>query len=450
MLRFIILLITIITLNILIWPMQPICFGQTPNADPENPSKGSDLWNELSDGLNLSLRFLTFGTYQDIADSTQNPENDFLKVPRYLADLDLRPDAGLHFRRWDLNIKPRMNLQYKAWEDGTQKGEDDREDDWFINEWLCRLRVMDNFFTSYGRENLQWGPSFLFSPSNPFFSDNGRTNPKKELPGMDFARLVWLPNMEWTISLIMNMDEGRQEFTAWDFQKTYALKLDHMAPSGHAGLILAHQEEGREKIGVFGGWTTSDALLLYGDAGFSEGSHALYPVEDNNTLFGVSMQAKDQESKAWKGSAVLGGAYTFLAGPTLTVEYLYNGLGYNDEQANRYFQLRQNAFDAYVSHLWGLSRMTLSQTADPGLRFLRQNYAMLQYRQNNIRDKINLSLSWIQNLDDDSARFIANVDCYTGDHIEVFTIGSVNTGDKDTEFRTILDSFLMIGLEYTF
>jgi hypothetical protein len=49
---------------------------------------------------------------------------------------------------------------------------------------------MKNLYLSYGRENLQWGPSYLFSPSNPFFHDNGRSNPKKEIPGMDFARLV--------------------------------------------------------------------------------------------------------------------------------------------------------------------------------------------------------------------------------------------------------------------
>ena len=181
-------------------------------------SEQSGLWGELSDGFNFSMRFLTFGTYQDVADSTQNPNNDFLKIPRYIADLDLRPDASLSFKRLDLSIKPRMNLQWKAWEDGTPKGDKDWEDDWFINEWLGRLRITDTLFVSYGRENLQWGPSYLISPSNPFFFDNGRSNPKKEVPGMDFARLVWLPKTEWTISLITNTDEGRQEFQNETFE----------------------------------------------------------------------------------------------------------------------------------------------------------------------------------------------------------------------------------------
>jgi hypothetical protein len=442
--------IIFILLGILVAPMSPVYAGQNPNSEWDDNFSTPSLWDELSDGFHCSLRCLTYGTYQDMVDSTQNPDNDFLKIPRYQADLDIRPDATLHIRRLDLSIKPRANLQWQVWEDGTQKGEDDWEDDWFINEWLARFKVTDTLFASYGRENLQWGPSYMFSSSNPFFMDNGRINPKKEVAGMDFARLVWLPTMAWTISLIANTDKGRQISTTWDFQKTYALKLDYVGQEGYAGLILSHQEEERDKVGIFGGWTASDALLLYSDMGFSQGSHNLYPVEDTTTPFGASMQVKDKESTTWKGAAVAGGSYTFLVGPTFAVEYLYNGFGFDDEEAKLYYQLRQNAFRAYISPLWGLSRMTLGRTADTGLRFLRQNYAMVQYRQNDIMDRLNLSFSWIHNLDDDSGRFIANIDCYVGDHVQVFTIGSVHFGHRDTEFRAILDSFLMIGLEYTF
>ena len=32
----------------------------------------------------------------------------------------------------------------------------------FVNEWLLRLRLYEGCFLSYGRENLQWGPAYLF------------------------------------------------------------------------------------------------------------------------------------------------------------------------------------------------------------------------------------------------------------------------------------------------
>ena len=73
--------------------------------------------------------------------------------------------------------------------------------------------MRENLFVSYGRENLQWGPSFLFSPSNPFFQDNGRRNTYLEVPGMDFGRLVFIPASAWAISFIANTGEGLNKTT---------------------------------------------------------------------------------------------------------------------------------------------------------------------------------------------------------------------------------------------
>ena len=88
----------------------------------------------------------------------------------------------------------------------------DVEDEWFVDQWLARMSLSLNFYGSYGRENLQWGPSYLFSPSNPFFTANFKTNPLNELPGLDFARIIWMLNPTWSFSLIANVGEGRVVF----------------------------------------------------------------------------------------------------------------------------------------------------------------------------------------------------------------------------------------------
>ena len=135
----------------------------------------------------------------------------------------------------------------------------------YVNEWLVRLKARDNLFVSYGRENLQWGPSFLFSPSNPFFQDNGRSNPFLEVPGMDFARVVWIPHSLWTASFIVNMDEGRNTLLGPDpFEKIYALKIDYTGRENYASIILS-QKDYKKSMGFFGGWTVSDAFLVYGE-----------------------------------------------------------------------------------------------------------------------------------------------------------------------------------------
>jgi hypothetical protein len=416
-----------------------------------NKAESPQLWDELSEGVEYSLRFLTFGTCQNVADSSQNPNNDFFQISRYSTELEIRPDLRLTFRRLDLSAKPRMNLEWNAWKDGVKEGDTDWDDDWFVNEWLTRIQVTENLFVSYGRENLQWGPCYLFSPSNPFFRDNGRSNPKKEVPGMDFARLVWLPAMSWTISFIANIDEGRQEYRFFEFDKIYAVKLDYSGQEAYASMILSHQESDRNRLGAFGGWTVTDALLIYGEGTISRGTNALYPVKANNP-FGASMEEVDDQDLSLKGTFLAGGSYTLEVGPTLTVEYVYNGTGYSDGEADLYYQLRQAAADAYSlsGPIGDLSRLTLSRTADPKLRFLRRNYIMTQYQQNDIWDVVNLTFRWTQNIDDSSGQFISIVECFVGDHIQLFSIGSVNSGSEDTEFGTILDYQWMIGLAYTF
>ena len=418
----------------------------------QEETESSKLLEELKEGFEYSIRFLSSGIYQDVSNTSQNPDNNFFQIPRYLTELELRPDFRLNLRRLELSLKPRLNVEFRAWEDGSQKGDDEFNDDLLINEWLGRMRIAEGLFISYGRENLQWGPSYLFSPSNPFFVDNGRSNPKQEVPGMDFARLVWLPGMSWTVSFIANLDQGLQEFLYYEFDRIYALKLDYAGQQEYAGLILSHKENDRTRLGAFGGWTASDALLLYGEGVICRGSNALYPKDADNHPFDASMEAIDDDDSSIKGIILTGGSYTLETGPTLTVEYVYNGPGYDDTQAEAYYRLRQEAADAYslAGSIYDLSRLTLSRTADPKLRFIRRNYLMFQYNHNDIMDVLNMTFCWTQNIDDGSGQFTSIMEYYVGDHTQLFLVGSVNSGGRETEFRTPLESQCMIGLEYTF
>ena len=433
-------------------PQRAAALDLASNNAEKDVSENNPFWNELSEGFDSSLRILTYGSYQDVADSTQNPGNDFLRLSTLVGDMEIRPDFYLQFRRLELSVKPRGYIQWVIRENGASEEESEWEDDWYVNEWRLRFGVTNSLFLSYGRENPQWGPSYLFSPSNPFFEDNGRMNTKTEVPGMDFAILVWAPSIRWSLSLIANTDEGRLDTMFREFRKSYAVKIDYTGSEAYTGLVLSRNEKERDSIGAFGGWTATDALLLYADIGFSRGSDVLYPVEDDISPFGVSMQAVDEECSRWKGTVMVGASYTFLAGPTILMEYLYNEEGFSDEEAKSYNQLKRNARAAFYEYgpPGGLSRMALGMTANPGMRFLRNNYAVLQYRQNDIRDVLNLSFSWIYNVDDKGGRLVSSLEYAAGDSIQIFSIGFLNTGSADAEFRTALDSSLMLGVEYTF
>ena len=159
-----------------------------------------------------------------------------------------------------------------------------------------------------------------------------------------------------------------------------------------------------------------------------------------------------QDESTIKPILLIGGSYTFGTNGTLTVEYAYNSSGYSDAQEDRYYRLRRNAARAISSGglISGLGLMTLGQTANTGLRFLRKNYALLQYTHNNIQNKIDLTLRWAQNLNDGSCQSTALVTYSLGNHMEIFSVGTLNLGDKNTEFGSILDYQWTIGLKYTF
>jgi hypothetical protein len=254
----------------------------------------------------------------------------------------------------------------------------------------------------------------------------------------------------WTASFIVNTDEGRNMLLGPDrFEKNYALKIDYTGRENYASLIFS-QKDYRKALGFFGGWTVSDYLLVYGEGALAEGSRALYPQMDSSPL-SASMQQIHQDDSAIQPIFLVGSSYTQEAGGAFSLEYAYNGPGYNADEAGLYYTLRgRGAVALNMGGMAGaLGQMTLGQTINPGFRFLRKNYAMLQYTQNNIRNKMEVFIRWTQNLDDGSGQASAYMTYSLGNHLELFSLGVVGSGGRDTEFGSILNYQLMFGLKYT-
>jgi hypothetical protein len=167
------------------------------------------------------------------------------------------------------------------------------------------------------------------------------------------------------------------------------------------------------------------------------------------------MQQTHQDDPSISPILLIGTSYTLEASGTISLEYAYNGPGYNADEAGTYFKLRsKGAFFFNMGGIPGtLGQMTLYQTVNPGLIFLRKNYAMLQYTQNNIKNKMDIFLRWTQNLDDGSSQASAYATYSLGDHFELFSLGAVGIGGSDTEFggslMNLLNYYVIFGLKYT-
>lgn len=383
------------------------------NGDPFLFS--SELWDELQGGMVWRLNLIVFGIHQGPTNSLINPNNT-LDIPRHELGFRFRPDFKLFFRRLELGVNPRWSFLWDHWLEGNRAGRNELDQEVFVNEWIARVRLMDELFISYGRNNLQWGPSYLISSSNPFNVNNGRNNPKFQVGGLDYAQLVWIPSDEWTFSFIANMAEGRTttlipnlnqtvQGPSGGFEKVYALKIDFTGIGKYASLIPSIDENGFGEIGFLGGWTLSDAFFIYGEGRLKDGLNK---------------------------TQLLGGAsYTFEAGPTVVIEYFRNENGCTREPFALCF-------------FPGLEKIDSKDV------LFRRNYFLLQYSDTHLYDDFNVFFRYFGTPDDNSHRLITNLEYEAMDSAVLFLIPTVNIGGEETELRSLIEFQVMFGVELTY
>ena len=415
--------------------------------------KTNYLFKEIKEGFDWNFRILLFQTLQEPSVSSQNPNNHFLKINKSNTVLNVRPDLFFSFEKFEFNLKPRFDIEYRFDNaNGINSDANEVKDDLYINEWLGRFFLTEKVFISNGRENLQWGPSYLISPSNPFFKDNGKDSNVTENRGMDFFRVIFMSDIEWTVSLIACYDKGEAEFINYDFENIYALKIDYSGSDRYGSVIFSYKEHDRFKTGFFGGLTMSESMLIYGEGFISKGIDALYPDKEDFKPLDYSMKSLKDENNSLSGTILLGTSYTTTIGPTFSLEYVYNNYGYDDNEASAYYELRDQASNLFVNNttLKGLGASALQDTFYNGLSLLRQNYFMFQYLHNDIRDILNIMSRVTYNIDDRSMQFYNTIDFYVGDHMQCFSSILLNNGKMDSEYGTTLDYQWITGLRYIF
>lgn len=401
--------------------------------------------------FSYNVRALLFGNAQDPAHSTQNPGNAFLRLERYWGGLELRPDFFLETPALNGSFKPRATASYRWWEDGVVKGKTDGRSRLFVTEWVIQPKPADRLFLSFGKEKLLWGSSFLVSPSNILFKDTEKANPKTEVEGKYMARAVYLPNQTITVTGISETERQEDAFGRTE-RPVRAVKVDVMSGSALISLISYIQHHERSRLGSYGQWTASDAVVLYYDGFVSKGTDALYPVRDPAAPFGAEFIQSYGDSSKLFAAVAAGGAYTFLSGETVSMELLYNGAGYGDAEANDYYRLRRNASSHFFDGgaLGALSQKTLAESLNTGSPFLRRYYLMAQVQERDIRNALDVMLRYVYGLEERSGQFSTIIEWRLTSRIQFFNVNTVGVGGDDTEFTSILSKSFMAGIEAHF
>jgi hypothetical protein len=368
------------------------------------------LADELRAGFYSRVNVFGFALYQQPADTLVNFVN-VLSLPRSQEELDFRPDFNLKWRQVEFDLKPRAQWSRNRTYYVDVLQFDTHQDRAYINEGSVRYRIGDRLIVSYGRENLQWGPSALLSPSNPFNASNGRNNPNLELPGLDYARAIYVVSTALTVSLIANTGRGRLD-PINHYRKASAAKIDYTADGHFVSLVLSHAQGEGNRAGAFAGWDVSDALSVH-----AEGSVGQRPE-------GASAGKHDRE-------LLVGATYTFERGATVSAEYFQRGDGCTGLALQACLLLR-------------------ASFVDPVRPLVRRRYAMLQYADTKIAGKLNVSLRAVRNLDDQSSQALLNLEYELGGHWQLYAIPTVYHGRRDSEFGSLLQKSLFVGAAYTF
>lgn len=399
-----------------------------------------------------NLRTLFFFDMQDPAHSTQNPDNAFLRVYRYSGELDVRPDFFFNAPSVDAVFKPRFLSLYRWWEDGVAHGESDALNRAFVSEWRAQIKPHDKLFLSFGKEKLLWGSSFLVSPSNLLFKDTEKVNPKSEVEGKYLARAVYIPNNTFTISIISRTQKEESVLQEKE-RPVRAVKIEMMGSSSLIGLISYFQQHDRFRLGSYGQWTASDALVLYFDGIVARGTDVLYPVQNPANPLGAEFIQPYNDSGRLFTTVTVGGSYTFLSGSTLSIEFLYNGAGYGDAEARDYYNLRRNASEHFFDSgpMAGLSALTLSEALNTGSPFLRRCYLMAQFQSKEIRNVLDIILRYTYSPEERSGQASTIIEWRLSNRVRFFNINTAATGGgRETEFNSILTKSVLAGIEAHF
>ncbi len=405
-----------------------------------------------SEAFSYNIKAFVFGTEQSPSHSTQNPDNAFLNLYRYSTELDLRPDFFLDYPDVSAVFKPRINITYSWWEDGAPKGKIDLLDRTFVNEWRVQVNPLSTLFVSFGKEKLLWGPSFLASPSNILFKDTEKINPILEVEGKYLAKAIYVPNNAITINLITETQKETDELGE-SLKPVQALKADFLSSNSLISVIAYYQQNDRTRLGSYGQWTASDALLLYYDGIVSKGTDALYPVLDpTNPLGGAFAKQYDYASRLFT-TITAGGAYTFLSGPTFSMEFLYNDQGYDNAEAEAYYMIRRNAHDHFFDStlLSGLSQMTLDDSLNNELPFLRKYYLMGQFQVREIDNVLDVIVRYTHGIEEDAGQASSIIEWKISNRLQLFNINTIAVGSgRNTEFNSLFTSNYMAGIETHF
>lgn len=349
-------------------------------------------------------------------------------LPDNAWSFEARPDLTLKAERLDLTLKPRALARTSDGQESSRA---------WLNEGWLRIRPLEGVSLQAGREALLWGPAMFWNPSNPFFTQNNRANPQQELAGRDFVRARWQWSRAWSVSAISQVGRGHDNPGP---SRRDALKVDWIGESASASMLVAAEPHGTASWHGWAQWTASDAVILYGEIGWSPAETGVVAVPAHGPT-GWAVESSPRSGRTFR--TIVGGTYTFANGWSLAAEAWHNGDGLGSEDA----RLLGQAVSELGTQPRGPADAQLGALLAGTRAPWRRHYAGLQ-----LISSGEATTGWLfrysRNLDDDSGELVGQVTHTFGDRLQVWAHGMVRHGERESEYGRWVHTSTMLGVTW--
>lgn len=362
-------------------------------------------------------------------DSLLNPDNQIA----HLSQHNQTAEARLNFKAENDNL--RLTLRpILIWQQNSNEFGEQVQSEGYLSQGQLRWRMAEAWNVAAGREVMNWGPAQFRSPSNPFYFDNGRSNPIRELSGLDAVKVSWTPDTRHSLNLSYISSSGHYEGPTDTWRDTWILRGTKREARWAGGVAVAKKEGQQAFVGVDAQFNKSDELLLYGEVGSSTRLNALQSPADATQPFSIEVESARHLNE------LVGATYTLDNGQSLSAEYLHQGHGFTASEERAYFERATNAILPA-----GAGTLGMALANAPPL--LGRNYLHLVWQNNFLEGDYYWRLMWTRSMTDHGNQLSGYGEMSLSKRVSGFVLGVLPLGNEGQEFSSMIGRLATAGIK---
>ena len=347
---------------------------------------GTSLAAAGEEGLRFSgsLSLIEALQYQEPVESSLNFQKKVLDIPLEGAISEVRPSLKLKDDQVQMVFRPRIRSSYNAGYKSPSHNDHEVEVKEWVTDAFLQWTASPQLIFAYGRQNYQWGPAEMASPSNRIFHETAADHNILYLPdGKNLARINLSMGQNFSAVAMVEYEENRDEtpfmadapFAASGLVKP---ELNWNGGVDYLGLVLGGRADWHPWVGEYFSIRAPflEGLSIYGDAAQEHGSAAWYPRETTLSKGAlsapptVSMEHTQLDDSSVYNFSVAGARYDFIGGSILRVEYVRQDAGYASDELH----LIQRSFLSQDPGQRQLYPSNVSRFVHPGLELPGTEY----------------------------------------------------------------------------